>query len=260
MDLKGKRALVFGVASDTSIAWGITQHLIDAGATCVLGYQKRFMSRILQLTKDVQGIEKLEECDVSTDESVNAFFEKMEGKFDILVHCIGFAPVNAFKKSILFTAQEDFEMALTVSSYSLVRLVRHAIKFMNRPSSVMALTYLGAVQVVPAYKVMGTAKAALESLVRELASAMGPTGMRVNAISAGPIPTLAASGIPGFNHILDWVERTAPLRKNVTQDDIGNAAVFLASDNSGAITGQTIYVDSGYSIMGVPPDLEKLHG
>ena len=262
MQLKGKRALIFGVASEDSIAWGITKRFIEEGATCVLGFQKRFMSRLWQLTKKdgnfIPGIEQITECDVSNEESVKSFFSEQTGKFDIIIHCIAFAPASALTVPIEETTQEDFELTLTVSSYSLIRLVRNALPYLNKEASTIALTYFGAIQVVPSYKVMGTAKAALESLIRELAASLGQRGVRLNAISAGPIKTLAAQGIPGFNDILNWVAMNAPLRRNVSQTDVANTAVFLASDSSRNITSQTIYVDAGYSLIGAPPNLSEV--
>jgi enoyl-[acyl-carrier protein] reductase I len=258
IDLTGKRALVFGVASETSIAWTIAKQLADAGAKVTLGYQKRFLSRIMQLTKDVDWIESKLECDVAHEESVARFFEQTEGQFDVLVHAIGFAPAEALARPIIHTTQEDYETAMTVSAYSLVRLVRQAVPRLNPGASVLTLTYLGAERVVPGYRIMGTAKAALESLTRELAALVGQRGVRVNAISAGPIRTLAASGVPGFDQILGWMAHCAPLKRNVTQEDVAGAALFFASDLSGGVTGEVLYVDAGYHIMGVPPGLDQL--
>ena len=258
IDLRGKRALVFGVASDTSIAWSIAKRLAEAGCRVTLGYQKRFLSRLMQLTKDVDWIEGKFECDVGEEESVARFFEQVEGQFDVLVHAIGFAPATALGRPLIHTNQEDYELTMTVSAYSLVRLTRHALPRLNEGGSILTLTYLGSERVVPGYRIMGTAKAALESLTRELAALVGQRGVRVNAISAGPIKTLAASGVPGFDQILGWMAHCAPLRRNVTQDDVAGAALFFASPLSGGVTGQILYVDGGYSIMGVPPGLDLL--
>lgn len=260
IDLKGKRALVFGVASETSIAWAIAEKLAAAGATVTLGYQKRFLSRLMQLTKDVDWIEGKFECDVATEDSVRSFFEEVDGQFDIMVHAIGYAPASALGRPVVYTEQEDFETAMTVSSYSLVRLVRNALPRMNPEGKVLTLTYLGAERVVPGYRIMGTAKAALESLVRELAAVTGQVGVHINAISAGPIKTLAASGVPGFDQILGWMAHCSPLKRNVTQEDVANASLFFLSPLSSGVTGQTLFVDAGYSIMGVPPGLDRLMG
>ncbi len=258
-DLTGKRALVFGVASEDSIAWAIAKQLAANGAKVTLGYQKRFLSRLMQLVKGHDWIEAWHECDVGKEEAVAAFFEEAEGNFDAMVHCIAFAPAEALGAEITQTRQEDFEMAMTVSAYSLVRLTRHALPRLNEGSGILALTYLGADRVVPGYRVMGTAKAALQELVRELAAVAGPQrGVRVNAISAGPIRTLAASGVPGFDSILDWMKHSAPLKRNVNQEDVARSALFLLSELGSGVTGQTLYVDAGYSAMGVPPDLDKM--
>ncbi len=257
-DLEGKRALVFGVASDTSIAWGIAQELARHGVKVTMGYQKRFLSRVMGLFKDTPWIEGWFECDVSQEDSVRSFFEQAPGKFDMMVHCIGFAPATALQDELINTTSEDFATALDVSAYSLVRLCRFAEPNMNEDGSVLCLTYLGADRVVPGYRVMGTAKAALQELTRELAVCMGPKGIRVNAISAGPIRTLAASGVPGFDNILDWMAHSAPLKRNVSQSDVAGSALFLLSDLGSGVTGQTLYVDAGYSIVGVPPELDKV--
>jgi len=263
--LQGKRALVFGVASEDSIAWAIAQELAAHGATCVMGYQKRFLSRVLQLFKDKPWIEGYLECDVATEESVAGFFQqaaqKHPGHFDILVHAIGFAPATALADEVVRTTEPDWNTALTVSAYSLVRLTRHAMPAMNQGGAILTLTYLAAERFVPGYRVMSAAKAALQELTRELAFTCGrEKGVRVNAISAGPIRTLAASGVPGFTTILDWMKHSAPLARNVDQQDVAKAAYFLLSDLASGVTGQTIYVDAGYSIMGVPPELDRLLG
>lgn len=258
-DLSGKRALVFGVASEDSIAWAIAQELAAHGAKVTLGYQKRFLSRLMGLVKGHDWIEAWHECDVTKEDSVTGFFEEADGDFDMLVHCIAFAPAEALGDEITKTKAEDFATALEVSAYSLVRLVNHAESRLTEGAGVVALTYLGADRVVPGYRVMGTAKAALQELVRELAAAVGPQkGIRVNAISAGPIRTLAASGVPGFDNILDWMKHTAPLRRNVTQQDVARSALFFLSQQASGVTGQTLYVDAGYNAMGVPPDLDQV--
>lgn len=258
IDFQGKRALVFGVATEESIAWEITNWIIKAGGTVVLAYQKKFRSRLYGLTKDVNGIEGIEECDVAFDDQVRDLFSRVQGKFDMVVHAIGFAPGSALSKPIIYTNQEDFTTAMVISSYSLQRIARHAMRSLNPNSSMITLTYLGATSVVPGYRIMGTAKAALESLVRELSPVLGAAGHRINAISAGPIRTLAASHVPGFDNILDYMEHTAPLKRNIKQEDVAKAAIFLLSDLASGITGQTIFVDAGFNIIGVPPDLDKL--
>ncbi len=261
--LAGKRAVIFGVASDDSIAWAIAQELAAHGATCIMGYQKRFLSRVLQLFKDKPWIEGYLECDVATEESVAKFFEeakvKHPGNFDMMVHCIGFAPASALQDEVVKTTEADWNTALTVSAYSLVRLTRHTMPAMNPGGAIISLTYLGADRFVPGYRVMSAAKAALQELTRDLAFTCGrEKQVRVNAISAGPIRTLAASGVPGFSMILDWMKHAAPLGRNVSQQDVAKSAFFLLSDLASGVTGQILFVDAGYSIMGVPPDLDKM--
>lgn len=258
ISLQGKRALIFGVASEDSIAWAIAQHLAQHGARVTLGYQKRFLSRLMQLVKDKPWIEAWHECDVTVEEDVKKFFGQVQGKFDMLVHAIAFAPATALLRPIVFTSAEDFAATMNVSAYSLLRLTHYAMPVLNKDSSVLTLTYLGSERVVPGYRVMGTAKAALESLVRELAMAIGGAGHRVNAISAGPIRTLAASGVPGFDSILDWMKLNTPLRRNVSQDDVAKAALFLLSDLASGVTGHVLYVDAGFNIAGAPPELEQI--
>ena len=257
IDFTGKRALVFGVASDDSIAWEITRQIIKAGGSCVLSYQKRFQSRIYQLIKDVDGIEGIEECDVAFEDQVKDLFNRVSGKFDMIVHAIGYAPATALSKPFIFTTEEDYNTALVISAYSLQRVARHALRALNPNSSFVTLTYLGSTSVVPGYRLMGVAKAALESITRELSVILGAAGHRINAVSSGPIRTLAASHVPGFDNILDFMAHSSPLKRNVTQEDTAKASVFLLSDMASGITGQTIFVDAGYSIVGVPPDLDK---
>lgn len=257
--LSGKRALVFGVASEDSIAWAIAQELAAHGAKVTMGYQKRFLSRILGLFKDKPWIEGSFECDAAVEESVAKFFTEAKGPFDMMVHCIAFAPATALQDEVVKTTEADWNVALGVSAYSLVRLTRHAMPHMARDGAIVSLTYLGADRFVPGYRVMSAAKAALQELTRELAFTCGrEKGIRVNAISAGPIRTLAASGIPGFTNILDWMKHSAPLARNVTQQDVAKSALFLLSDLGSGVTGQVLYVDAGYSIVGVPPGLDQM--
>jgi enoyl-[acyl-carrier protein] reductase I len=261
--LAGKRAAVFGVASEDSIAWAIAQELANHGAKVTMGYQKRFLSRVLQLFQGKPWIEAWHECDVAVEESVAKFFQEAHSKnaqpFDMMVHCIGFAPASALQDEVVRTTEPDWNTALSVSAYSLVRLTRFAMPHMAQDGSIVCLTYLGADRFVPGYRVMSAAKAALQELTRELSFTCGrEKGVRVNAISAGPIKTLAASGVPGFDMILDWMRHSAPLARNVNQQDVAKAAYFLLSDLGSGVTGQTLYVDAGYSIMGVPPGLDQM--
>ena len=249
-DLKGKHALILGVASEESIAWAIAKKLHAAGATISLGYQQRFKSRILQLVKGGEvPIELYDRCDVTSEEELTKFFAQIERPIDILVHSIAYANPETFGQRISQVGQEDFAAALVTSSYSLIPLARHAAPKLSPDASVMAMTYLGGQRVVTNYKLMGIAKAALEATVRELASDLGPQGVRVNAISAGPIRTLAASQIEGFDKMLQVYEQVAPMRRCITQDDVGDLAIFLGSDLSRNITGQILFVDSGYSTL-----------
>ena len=208
LNLQGKHAVVFGVASESSIAWAIAKKLHAAGAKISLGYQQRFKSRILQLVKSGEiPIAYYERCDVTKAEEMDAFFGKIEGGIDILVHSIAYANPETFGKAVREIGQEDFATALVASSYSLIPLVRAALPKMEKGGSVMAMTYLGGKRVVANYKLMGIAKAALEATVRELAADVGPRGVRVNAISAGPIKTLAASQIAGFDDMMAVYEQ-----------------------------------------------------
>lgn len=261
--LAGKRAVVFGVASEDSIAWAIAQELAAHGAKVTMGYQKRFLSRIMGLFKDKAWIDGQFECDASNEESVAKFFTEAQSAgqtpFDMMVHCIAFAPATALQDEVVKTTEADWNVALGVSAYSLVRLTRHAMGHMNAGGAIISLTYLGADRFVPGYRVMSAAKAALQELTRELSFTCGrEKQVRVNAISAGPIRTLAASGVPGFSMILDWMKHAAPLGRNVSQQDVAKSAFFLLSDLASGVTGQILYVDAGYSIMGVPPDIDKM--
>lgn len=250
LDLTGKHALIFGVASDASIAWAIAKKLHAAGARISLGYQQRFRSRVLQLVKSGEiPVSLYDRCDVASSDEMRAFFDKVEGNVDVLVHSIAYANPETFAGPVSDISQEDFSAALVPSAYSVIPLVRACLPRMPEGGSVITMTYLGGQRVVANYKLMGMAKAALEAVVRELAADVGPKKIRVNAISSGPIKTLAASAIAGFDDMLEVYEQVAPMRRAVTQDDVGNLAAFLASDLSRNITGQTLFVDAGYSIL-----------
>ncbi|MBI4423663.1 MAG: enoyl-ACP reductase [Elusimicrobia bacterium] len=251
-DLRNKTAVVFGVASDTSIAWAIAQEFAARGANIILAYQFRYHSRIKDLAPKLPNLLFFERCDVAKEEEMKAFFGRIKQPIDIVVHSIAFAPAATFEGPLVDVTAEDFGQAVTVSSYSLSKIMQHASRHMPKGGSVITLTYLGGQRVCANYKVMGVAKAALEAYVRELAFELGPKAIRINAISAGPIKTLAASGIKDFEYILDYHKSVAPLRDNVTTSDVAQCAAFLASDDAKMITGQTIFVDAGYSIVGVP--------
>ncbi len=250
LDLHGKRAVVFGVASEESIAWAVAKTLHAAGATISLGYQQRFKSRILQLQRQGEiPIEFCERCDVASPQEMESFFAGLPGPVDTLVHSIAYAPPETFAKSVSEISELEFITALTTSAYSLLPLSRLAIPRMARGGSIMTMSYLGGQRVVANYKLMGIAKAALEAVVRELAAEVGPAEVRVNAISAGPVKTLAASQIPGFSDMLRVYEAVTPMRRCITQTDVANLAAFLASDLSRNITAQTLFVDAGYSAL-----------
>lgn len=250
LNLQGKHAVIFGVASEESIAWAIAKKLHQAGCRISLGYQQRFKSRIMQLVKSNEiAVEYYERCDVTNPEELQQFFDKLAAPVDILVHSIAYTSPETFGKQIRDITQEEFTTALVASSYSLIPLVRAVTPKMTNGGSVITLTYLGGQRVVANYKLMGIAKAALDATVRELAADVGQHGIRVNAISAGPIRTLAASQIAGFDNMLKVYEGVAPLRRSIKQDDVGDMATFLGSDLSRNITGQVMFVDAGYSIL-----------
>jgi len=251
-NLEGKNAVVFGVANKRSIAWAITQRLQQAGAKLAVTYQnERLKLEAEEMIKALPGAEAYQ-CDVTRDEEISALFENLKrwGKLDILVHSVAYAPAEDLKGGFIETSREGFRVAHDVSVYSLIAVARGAAPLMQHGGSVMTMTYYGAEKVVPHYNVMGVAKAALEASVRYLASDMGKHKVRVNAISAGPIKTLAARGISGFGDMLTSQAERAPLQRNVDVNEVANTAVFLASDLSTGITGETIYVDCGYNIMG----------
>ncbi len=252
-DLKGRTAVVFGVANKRSIAWAIAQGLHAAGANLAITYQnERMEQEAKDLILSLPGAEAFM-CDVSKDEEIAQLFEKLKaryGKLHALVHSVAFAPADELKGDFVNTTREGFRMAHDVSVYSLIAVCRAAAPLMEDGGSVITMTYYGAEKVVPHYNVMGVAKAALECTVRYLAQDLGRKKIRVNAISAGPIKTLAARGISGLGDMLKAHAERAPLQRNVEVGEVGSTGVFLASDASSGITGETIYVDCGYNIMG----------
>jgi len=253
--LDGRNALVFGVANDHSIAWGIARALHGAGAEVGFSSVESLIERRVRPLAESIGSTFVEPCDVQSDEQIRAVFARWgetHDRLDVLVHALAFARREDLEGGFVDTSREGFALALDVSAYSLVALAREARPLLRRGSSVLTLSYYGAEKVVTNYNVMGVAKAALEASVRYLAVDLGPDGVRVNAISAGPIRTLAASGIAGFKKLYGEFAEVAPLRANITPDDVGRTAVYLASDLSGAVTGETLYVDGGFNILGVP--------
>jgi enoyl-[acyl-carrier protein] reductase I len=253
--LAGKKALVFGVANKNSIAWAIAEALLAEGAEVALSYGiPQLEKRVMPLAEEA-GITFVEKCDVTVDAEVDALFEKVTervGRVDILVHAIAYAPSEELSGRFYDTSREGFRIAMDISVYSLVHLTRKALPLMTEGGSIMCLTYYAAEKVVPHYNVMAVAKAGLETSTRYLAAELGPQGIRVNAISAGPIKTLSASGIAGFRKMLSYTSERAPLRRNVDQQEVANTALWLASDLSSGVTGEIIYVDAGYNILGMP--------
>ncbi|MGE0142422.1 MAG: enoyl-ACP reductase [Planctomycetota bacterium] len=254
--MDGKVVVVIGVANKRSIAWGITKACADAGAKIALNYQNERMAEPVQkLAEELREAPFLAPCDVTVQGDLERFFEKLRERFgaiDGLVHSIATAKREELGGAFRDTSWEGYALSQQVSAYSLIPMSRLAAPLMEgRHGSIVCLTYYGAEKVVDGYNVMGVAKAALEANTRYLAADLGPADIRVNAISAGPIKTVSAMGVSGFSGILDSVEQKAPLRRNVTQEDVGKAALFLLSDLASGVTGQTLYVDSGYSILGI---------
>jgi len=253
LNLEGRVAVVFGLANKRSIAWAIAQKLHAAGVNLAISYQnERLRSDAEDLVAELPGAQ-LFQCDVSADADIDRVFGELKeryGKLNILVHSIGFAPPDALQNPFTETSRESFRIAHDVSVYSLIALARGAAPLMTDGGSIITLTYYGAEKVFPRYNVMGVAKAALEASVRYLAADLGKKNIRVNAISAGPIRTLAARGIGNLSDMMKAHADRAPLGRNVEQAEVGGAAVYLASDLSGAVTGEIHYVDAGYNIMG----------
>jgi len=252
IDLKGKVAVVFGLANKRSIAWAICQKLSEAGATLAICYQSERLQRDAETLAAELPVAKTFQCDVAEDAQINAVFAQLAevyGRIDTLVHAIGFAP--NIKNSVLNTTRDDFRVAHDISVYSLIALARAATPLMSGGGSILTLTYYGAEKVFTNYNIMGPAKAALESTVRALAAELGEKKIRVNAISAGPIKTLAARGIGDFSKILDAVEQRSPLHRNVEAAEVGSTALFLSSPLASGITGEIMFVDCGYNITGL---------
>ncbi|SDW37658.1 Enoyl-[acyl-carrier-protein] reductase [NADH] [Ruegeria halocynthiae] len=262
--MAGKRGLIMGLANDKSIAWGIARALSDAGAELAFSYQGDALKKRVDPLAAQLGSEIVLPCDVSNEDSINVLFAALEqkwGKLDFVVHAIGFSDKNELRGRYVDTSRANFNLTMDVSVYSFTAVMQRAEKMMNEGGSAVTLTYYGAEQVMPHYNVMGVAKAALEASVKYLAEDLGKDGIRVNSISAGPIKTLAASGIGDFRYIMKWNEYNSPLRRNVTIDDVGKSALYLLSDLSSGVTGENLHVDSGYHIVGMKavdaPDVEK---
>jgi enoyl-[acyl-carrier protein] reductase I len=254
IDLKGKRGLVMGVANSRSLGWAIAERLHEAGAELAFSYQgERLREDLEKLTRDWTGA-RLSQCDVTNDAELKATFDSLKeawGSLDFVVHSIAFAPRAAMDGRYIETTREDWRTALDISAYSLVAVAREAEPLLSEGGALVTLTYYAAEKVVPKYNVMGIAKSALEASVRYLAYEMGKKGVRVNAVSAGPVRTVAARSIPGFMKMYNKVSSIAPLGRNVTHEEVGNLGLFLLSPLASGITGETVYVDSGFHVMGM---------
>ena len=253
LSMQGKNVVIFGVANKRSIAWAIAQRLNEAGAKLVITYQnERLKAEAHDLITSLPGAQAFQ-CDVSSDAEIDSLYAQLKqhfGQLDAVVHSVAYAPAEELKGDFLNTSREGFRTAHDVSVYSLIAVTRAAAPLMTNGGSVVTLSYFGAEKVVPGYNVMGVAKAALEATVRYLANSLGEKKIRVNAISAGPIKTLAARGVSDFSTMMKNHAEHAPLRRNVEPREVGDTALFLSSDLGSGITGETIYVDCGYNIMG----------
>ena len=252
--MKGKRGLIMGVANDKSLAWGITRYLAAQGAEIAFTYQGEALERRVRPLAESVGGKMILPCDVSDMASVDAVFSTLEkewGSLDFVVHAIGFSDKNELKGKYVDTSLENFLMTMNISVYSFTAVAKRAAPLMKNGGSLLTLTYLGAERVMPHYNVMGIAKAALETSVKYLAVDMGDQKIRVNAISAGPVKTLAAMGIGDFRYILKWNEYNSPLKRNTTIEDVGGAGLFLLSDLGSGTTGENLHVDSGYHVVGM---------
>ena len=265
--MQGKRGLIMGLANDKSIAWGIAQAVAGQGAELAFSYQGEALKKRVEPLAESLGQPHLYECDVASDESIDAFFTALKaewGQLDFLVHAIGFADKNELRGRYVDTSRAGFALAMDISVYSFTAVCQRAAAMMGPGGSLLTLTYFGAERVMPHYNVMGVAKAGLEASVKYLAEDLGKDGIRVNAISAGPIKTLAASGIGDFRYIMRWNELNSPLRRNVTQEEVGKAALYLLSDLGSGTTGENLHVDAGYHVVGMKaidaPDIDIVTG
>jgi len=252
--MQGKRGLIMGLANDKSLAWGIAKKLHEHGAEMAFSYQGDALLKRVKPLAESLGSDFLVECDVSSMDAIDATFAEIAQRWDTIdfvVHAIGFSDKNELRGKYVDTSLDNFLMTMNISAYSLVAVTKRAMAMMPNGGSILTLTYYGAEKVVPHYNVMGVAKAALEASVMYLANDLGPQNIRVNAISAGPIKTLAASGIGDFRYILKWNELNAPLRRNTTIEDVGGSGLYFLSDLSSGVTGETHHVDSGYHVVGM---------
>ncbi len=252
--MKGKRGLIMGLANNKSLAWGIAKKLSEAGAELAISYQGEVMAKRVKPLAEELGCDFLLDCDVSDMDQLDKTFAELADKWptiDFVVHAIGFTNKEALRGKYFDVTLDDFLMTMNISVYSFTAVAKRAAAMMNPGGSMLTLSYYGAEKVIPHYNVMGVAKAALETSVQYLANDVGPDGIRVNAISAGPIKTLAASGIGDFRYILKWNELNSPMRRNVTIDDVGSSALYFLSDLSSGVTGETHHVDAGYHTIGM---------
>lgn len=252
--MKGKRGLIMGLANNKSLAWGIAKKLSEAGAELAISYQGEVMAKRVKPLAAELGCDFLLDCDVSDMDQLDKSFAELAEKWptiDFVVHAIGFTNKEALRGKYFDVTLDDFLMTMNISVFSFTAVAKRAAAMMKPGGSMLTLSYYGAEKVIPHYNVMGVAKAALETSVKYLANDVGPDGIRVNAISAGPIKTLAASGIGDFRYILKWNEFNAPLRRNVTIDDVGSSALYFLSDLSSGVTGETHHVDAGYHTVGM---------
>lgn len=265
--MQGKRGLIMGLANDKSIAWGIAKACAEQGAELAFSYQgEQLKKRVEPLAAEI-GATQIVECDVADPASLDALFghlEKVWGKLDFVVHAIGFSDKNELRGRYVDTTPDNFRMTMDISVYSFTAVCQRAAALMPDGGSLLTLTYYGAERVMPHYNVMGVAKAALEASVRYIAEDLGKDGIRCNAISAGPIKTLAASGIGDFRYIMKWNELNSPLRRNVSQDEVGKSALYLLSDLGSGVTGEVHHVDAGYHVVGMKavdaPDIDAVTG
>ena len=263
--MHGKRGLIMGMANDKSIAWGIAKACADAGADLCFSYQGEALKKRVGPLAEQVGSEYMIECDVGKSNDLNSLFASIEekwGALDFLVHAIGFSDKAELRGRYVDTSHENFSMTMDISVYSFTAIAQRAEKLMPNGGSMLTLTYYGAEQVMPHYNVMGVAKAALEASVKYLAEDLGRDGIRVNAISAGPIKTLAASGIGDFRYIMKWNELNSPLRRNVNIEEVGKSGLYLLCDLSSGVTGEVLHVDAGYHVVGMKavdaPDIDAV--
>lgn len=252
--MAGKRGLIMGLANDKSLAWGIARQLAEHGAELAFSYQGEALKKRVGPLAEQVGSDFLIECDVSDMDALDTAFDTLKSRWDtidFIVHAIGFSDKSELRGKYVDTSLDNFLMTMNISAYSLVAVAQRAAAMMPDGGSILTLTYYGAEKVIPHYNVMGVAKAALETSVKYLANDLGPQNIRVNAISAGPIKTLAASGIGDFRYILKWNELNSPLRRNVTIDDVGGSGLYFLSDLSSGVTGETHHVDAGYHVVGM---------